>query len=131
LRDHVEETQELGLTLAAVGTGDMAYAEEFAKEREVDFPLLVDNDLETYGIVEARSATAVGLFRPSVMGSAARAILKGNLQGKIGRAPMLLGATHVIAPDGTVPYAWINGDFSDNAPIGEVIAAVRANAKGR
>jgi peroxiredoxin len=122
----MDEARTLGVTLAAVGTGDMAYAEEFAQEQVVDFPLLVDTELDTYGIVETKSATAVGLFRPSVMVSATKAIVKGNLQGKIGRAPMLLGATHVIRPDGTVPYAWVNDDFSDNAPIAEVLAAVRS-----
>jgi peroxiredoxin len=127
----MDEAHDLGATVAAVGTGDMAYAEEFAVDRHVDFPLVIDNDLVTYDIVQARTATAVGLFRPSVMTSAAKAILKGNLQGRIGRAPMLLGATHVIHPDGSVPYAWINDDFGDNAPVGEVIEVLRGAQRRR
>jgi peroxiredoxin len=125
LRDHLDESIELGVTIAAIGTGDMDYAESFAEEREVDFPLLVDEDLITYGIVEAQTSTAAGLFRPSVMTSAAMAIVKGNLQGRIGRAPMLLGATHVIRPDGSVPFAWVNDDFGDNAPIPDVLETLR------
>ncbi len=44
-------------------------------------------------------------------------------KGRTGKRPLTRGATYVIRPDGSVPFAWMNADFADSAPI-EVLAAV-------
>jgi peroxiredoxin len=125
LRDAVDDIRTTGATLAAIGTGDLDYARHFAEERGIDFPLMVDETSTSYRAVGTRKGTKRGLVSPKVLARGAQAVAGGNLQGKVGRAPMVLGACHVIRPDGSVPFAWINGDFADNAPIDEVLAALR------
>jgi peroxiredoxin len=124
LRDHVEDVRDADAALAAVGTGDVAYAEHFAEEHDIRFPLLVDDERRSYKVVGTKRGRAVDLAKPSVVRAGAAALARGRLQGRTGPAPMVLGAAHVIRPDGSVPYAWINEDVADNAPLDEVVAAL-------
>jgi len=47
-------------------------------------------------------------------------------QGRIVDHPGQLGGVLVIAPDGSIRYAHMSEDASDNPPVNEVLAAVRA-----
>jgi hypothetical protein len=113
------------VTLAAVGTGDLDYARHFADEQDIAFPLLVDEASLSYRAVGTKKGSLLGLANPKVLLSGAAAVRGGNRQGRPGRAPLVLGAAHVIRPDGSVPYAWVNEDVADNAPIADVLAAAR------
>lgn len=124
LRDHMDTLDEIDVALAAIGTGDIAYAQHFAEEQGIAFPLLVDDERRSYKAVGTRRSSVLDLARPSVVLASAKAMASGHLQGKTGPAPMILGAAHVIRPDGSVPYAWINDDVADSAPIDEIIAAL-------
>jgi peroxiredoxin len=125
LRDAVDDIRSADATLAAVGTGDLEYARHFAQERDVTFPLMVDETSASYRAVGTRKGSKAGLLNPKLAVSGAKAIATGNVQGKSGRAPLVLGAAHVIRPDGSVPFAWINDDYDDNAPIGDILAVLR------
>jgi peroxiredoxin len=124
LRDAVERS-DAEVEVAAVGTGDLDYAEHFATEHRIAFPVLVDEDLATFRLVGAGTARVRDVAKVSVVTASFRAMRSGARQGKPGPAPMQLGATHVILPDGSVPYAWVNDDVADNAPIAEVLAHLR------
>jgi peroxiredoxin len=126
LRDAVEDVAGLGAALAAVGTGDLAYARDFAEERDIRFPLLVDETSASYRAVGTLKASKRQLLNPRLAVASAATVARGHVQGKPGRAPMVLGAAHVIRPDGTVAYAWVNDDFDDNAPVGDLLQAVSA-----
>lgn len=125
MRDHEDEVSAAGGTVAAIGTGDLDYARDFRDSREIGFRLLVDPALATYRAVGTKKGTLLGLAKPAVLAAGARITAKGTLQGKPGPAPLILGATHVLHPDGSVPYAWINDDYADNAPIPDAIEALR------
>lgn len=126
LRDHEAEIGAAGVGIAAIGTGDIRYARAFKSDRSIDFPLMVDDDLTTYRAVGTGRLTLGGMLSPSSVASSGRLLARGRLQGRTGKHPLTLGATHVIRPDRSVPYAWVNSSLPDEAPLPEVLAAVRA-----
>jgi peroxiredoxin len=124
LRDHEAEIRAAGVGLAAIGTGDIGYARHFEADRSIDFPLLVDDDLESYRVIGAGRLSLGEVLSPSSLSASVRLLTKGRLQGRSGRHPTVLGGTHIIRPDGSVPYAWVNATLSDEAPLPEVLSAV-------
>jgi peroxiredoxin len=56
LSEHEEALRTKGVALAAIGMGGRQYANEFCKETEIRFPLLVDEKRKAYQIAELRSA---------------------------------------------------------------------------
>jgi peroxiredoxin len=126
LRDHEAEIQAAGLDLAAVGTGDVEYARRFKAERSIDFPLLIDDDLESYQVIGTERLSLGSMLSPSSIGSGIRLLARGKLQGPTGSHPTVLGASHVIRPDGSVPFAWVNSSLEDEAPLPAILAAVQS-----
>lgn len=126
LRDHEEEIRAVGVDLAAIGTGDIEYARHFKTERSIDFPLLVDDGLESYRVIGTGRLSLGEVLSPSSLTASVRLLARGRLQGRTGRHPTVLGATHVIRPGGAVPYAWVNSSLSDEAPLPEVLRAVES-----
>lgn len=116
---------QAGAGIAAVGTGDPAYARDFKATSDITFPLLVDDTHASYRAVEAGRTSLVGLASPKVVARSLGAMTRGARQGRPGKSPLLLGATHIIHPDGTVPFAWRNDEVSDTAPVDAVLAALR------
>jgi peroxiredoxin len=126
LRDREPEITAAGAGVALIGTGDVDHAAEFKRRRGAPFQLLVDDDLVTYRMVQAGKGAIGGMVQPSTLAAGVLALARGQMQGRTGRAPLLLGATHVIDPAGVVRFAWRNNAYADNAPIGDVLAAVRS-----
>lgn len=116
--------QDLDAGIAAIGTGDLAYAEDFRSAQRLDFPVLVDPGLLSYRAVEARTGTVRQMVSAPVLRASARALRAGNVQGRTGQHPLLLGATHAIRPDGRVVFAWRNDDYGDNPPVSVLRAAL-------
>jgi len=126
LRDHEDEIGAAGVGLAAIGTGDLRYAEHFKTERQIDFPLLVDDQLATYRAIGARRGGLRQMLGLPTLTAGMRTVAHGRMQGRSGPHPLQFGATHLIRPDGSVPYAWVNDDFAADPPLPEVLAAIRA-----
>jgi peroxiredoxin len=124
LRDHEPDVTAAGATIAAIGTGDIRYAEAFAAEHDIGFPLLVDDDLVTYRAAGARRTSVLGLGSPRVLRAGAKALAAGHRQGRLGPATLLLGATHVVRSDGAVALAWRNADYADNAPVERILRSL-------
>jgi peroxiredoxin len=124
LRDHEEEIRAAGADIATIGTGGRAYAQDFKAERKLDFPVLLDPALATYGAVEAGTARLTQLVTPGTVKRGVQALTHRNVQGRTGKHPLKLGATHVIRPDGSVPFAWRNDDVADDPRPAQVIEAL-------
>lgn len=124
MRTAEDDVARTGATIAAVGTGDMSYARDFKATAAITFPLLVDDKHTSYRAVGAGRTSVTALARPVVVARGVRAVAQGARQGRRGKAPLLLGATHVIRPDGTVAYAWRNADVADTAPVEAVLDAL-------
>jgi peroxiredoxin len=140
-RDHAvqlhrarQEFEDAGVRLAVVGIGTPDDAAAFRRAQGVDLPLLADPDRKAYAIAGAKLATLDELIGPKVVGRAVKHTLAsrwrlGSIavhQGRIMGHASQLGGVLLIAPDGSVRYAYLSEDASDNPPVREVIAAARA-----
>ncbi|MFV8755075.1 peroxiredoxin-like family protein [Nannocystaceae bacterium ST9] len=128
LRDSNAAFEHAGARLVAVGTGGREYAKAFVTERKIPYLVLVDKQLETHDLIGIKSGTQAGVFKPSTLLHAAKALAAGERQGKSGPNPFLYGAAHVIAAGGLLQYAWLNDDYQDSAPVDELLAAAQAAA---
>lgn len=122
LRDRHEELDGHGAKVVAIGTGDLSYGRQLREQLRFTFPLLVDEGLRTYKVVQAGRGHLTDWVLPGVMRAGEKAAREtGARHGPPGRNVSVLGATHVIYPDGSVPFAWLNGDFSEDAPLERVL----------
>ena len=121
-----DEFEAVGVRLAVIGQGTPAHAADFRRSQKVDFQLLVDPERRTYRAVGARKATVTELLGPTVLARGlTRGLAAGVRQGRtIGDAAQL-GGVMIVAPDGSVPYARMAEDASDNPPNEEVLEAAR------
>jgi len=115
LREHENEFRKAGSALAAIGLGDMRYAQLFRDETGITFPLLVDAERTTYKAAELKSANLFHIFRRD--NGKARAIAKaaGFRQHSLGKDPFQLGASFVFGPGNRDLFVHINKTFSDDA----------------
>lgn len=130
-RDRVEQLigyrdylKRMACRLVAIGTGGAQYAVKFKREFGIDWPLLIDEPLDSYRAVGVQQGKWIDWLSPSVVRASLTAIRAGNMHGRMGQAPTFLGATHVLRPGGAVAFAWLNAEFHDDAPLGEVMAAI-------
>jgi peroxiredoxin len=120
--------------LAAIGQGTPAHARDFQRMQGIDIPLLVDGDRRVYEAAGAKVATLAELYRPGLLLDAGRKALGSRLRrgsivvspGPVMNHPAQLGGVLIVAPDGSVRYAYMSEDAGDNPPCREVLAAARA-----
>jgi len=123
LRGVKDRIRSQGADLVVVGNGRPEQAAEFAREENLDFPLLVDPDMEAYraaglkhGIVEAVSLKTVG--------HAIRALGKGFRQKKVQGDPWQLGGTFVISPEGKTLFRHVSSEAGDHPNPNEVLSVL-------
>lgn len=124
LKEQVPALQKLGASVVAIGTGDVAYAAEFRKEFNLPFPVLSDDNVTSYGVVGAKDTNLLNWVRPGNLVSVAATMSGGISQGRPGNHQRYLGATHVFWKGGKVAYAWLNDDFSKDAPLTDVLTSL-------
>jgi peroxiredoxin len=126
--------EEADVELAVVGHGTAEQARDFRRMQNVDLPLLVDPDRRVYELAGAKVATLNELIGPRQILRGLRATIMSRLgqgsiavhQGRIIGHAAQLGGVLVIAPDGSVRYAYLSEQSGDNPPAREVLAAARA-----
>jgi peroxiredoxin len=126
--------EEADVELAVIGHGSPEHAADFRRQQNVDLPLLVDPDRRVYELAGAKVATLQELIGPRQILRGLRATIMSRLrqgsiavhQGRILGHAAQLGGVLVIAPDGTVRYAYLSEESGDNPPAREVLAAARA-----
>jgi peroxiredoxin len=126
-----EKFEQAGVNLAVIGQGTTAYAQDFIKANHVDgLQVLVDPSRESYEAAGAKIATIAELLGPRVMAKGtATALRTGLRQTRTRGHSAQLGGVLIVAPDGSVPYAHLADDASDNATSDEVLDAARKAAK--
>ena len=128
------EFDKSGVNLAVIGIGTPAEAAAFRDAQGVDLPLLADPERRTYELAGTKVATLRELIGPSVVAEGVKRTIgsrvrQGSIvvhQGRIMGHGAQLGGVLVIASDGSVRYAHLSEDASDNPPTREVLAAARA-----
>ena len=123
-RDRFEEA---GARLAVIGQGSPEQARDFRESQRVeDLPLLVDGRREAYRAAGTKVATLGELLGPRMIARGARRSLATRVhQGRTVGHPAQLGGVLVVMPDGSIPYAHLSDDASDNPPNDEVLSALR------
>ena len=127
LRERESEFRQAGAALAAIGLGDMRYAQIFREETGITFPLLVDTERTTYKAADLKSANLFHIFRRD--NGKARAIAKGAgfRQHKIGKDPFQLGASFVFGPGNRDLFVHVNETFSDDADPKALLSVLTDN----
>jgi peroxiredoxin len=121
-----EKFDASGARLVVIGQGEPGDAREFMKTLKVDLPIYVDRDRAAYAAAGAKVGTLSELIGPkSVLRGLKRSASERVHQGRIVGHAAQLGGVFVIRPDGSIPYAHLAQDASDNPPNEEVLAAVR------
>ena len=122
-----ERFEEAGARLAVIGQGTPEQAREFRKSQGVDeLPLLVDTRRKAYKAAGTKIATFAELLGPRMIARGARRSLASRVrQGRTVGHPAQLGGVLVVMPDGSIPYAHLADDASDNPPNDEVLNAIR------
>jgi AhpC/TSA antioxidant enzyme len=125
LREHENDFQEAGASLAAIGLGDLNYARLFREETSITFPLLIDEKRIAYKAAGLKSGNLLHIFRRDNAQSRARARAAGHSQHSLGKDPFQLGASFVFAPGDRDVYVHLSRTFGDNASTGALLDAVR------
>ncbi len=110
--------------LAAIGLGDLHYAQAFQAESGITFPLLVDEQRQAYRAAGLGSANIFHLLRRDNAIARKRARAAGNRQHRLGQNPFQLGGSFVFAPGNVDLYAHISQTFGDNASPADLLAAI-------
>jgi prostamide/prostaglandin F2alpha synthase len=128
-----DKFEEAGTRLVVIGMGTSAHAKEFQRTQKVDLEMLVDPGREAYAAAGTKIATFSELLGPRVVAKGAQTTAKlGVRQGRTVGHPAQLGGVLVVAQDGSVPYAHLSDDASDNPSNDEVLAAANeAAGRGR
>jgi len=124
LREHQPAFHEKHAALAAISLGDAHYARIFQQETGIDFPLLIDQQRQTYEIANLKSANILHLLRGDNFKSRKRASAAGHRQHKLGRNPFQLGGTFIFGPGNIDRFAHLSQTFGDNASPATLLAAL-------
>jgi hypothetical protein len=125
LRERQTDFTQAGATLAAIGLGDLRYAQLFREETGITFPLLVDAERATYKAAALKSANLFHLLRRDNAQARNRARAAGHRQHALGKDPFQLGASFIFGPGNVDRFAHINQTFSDDATPAELLSILR------
>ena len=126
MREHESEFRAAGATLAAIGLGDPAYAQQFRDETGIGFPLLLDERREAYKAVGLRQASILHMLSPRNFAARARAKAAGHRPHKLGKNPFQLGGSFVFGPGNVVRFMHLSETFGDNAAPTALLDALRS-----
>jgi alkyl-hydroperoxide reductase/thiol specific antioxidant family protein len=124
LREHENEFRAKGAQLAAIGLGDLHYAQEFRQETGITFPLLIDEGRSAYRAVDLKSANLLHLLRSDNVAARRRARAGGHHQHHLGKNPFQLGGSFVFGPGDVDRFSHVSVTFGDNAPMSDLLAAL-------
>ena len=118
-----------GANLVLIGQATPRDAAKFRQRMGISLQVLADEHRVTYKAIGAKKGSVGELVGPrmlakGVVTSARNRVVQGMTVGSATQ----LGATIVVAPDGTVIWSHLATDASDNATPAEILAAVRKAA---
>ncbi|MBZ5533916.1 MAG: AhpC/TSA family protein [Acidobacteriia bacterium] len=124
MREYEEQFRSKGAKLVAIGLGGTDYARHFREQTGINFPLLIDEDRQTYRALELRKANLLHLFRGDNMRARKRAKAIGVRQHRLGKDPFQLGGSFVFAPGNKDLFAHVSQTFGDNAQPKDLLTAI-------
>jgi peroxiredoxin len=124
LRDHEQSFRNKGASLAAIGLGDMRYAQIFRADSGITFPLLIDEKRLAYRATGLRNGSLLHLLRQDNTLARKRARAAGHRQRGLGKNPFQLGGSFVFGPGNIDLYTHVSRTFGDNASPGVLLDAI-------
>lgn len=127
MRDARPRILALGAELVVVGNGRPEQALDFQQQRGIDFPLLVDPDLEAYAAAGLRRDLGATL-NFATLGNAVRALRGGHRQTSVQGDPWQQGGAFIITPDGRDHFRHISqaaGDHPEPEAIIEALEGIK------
>ena len=126
MRDRYEDFRRKGAEVVAIGQGAPEMAADFKMKRKIPFPLLVDQERETYRAMELRKGSALDVFGPQVLAKGTLSFVRGNLQGLAPEGTSLrqLGGALIVDKGGRVLLSHESADASDNLPVDRLLEAL-------
>jgi peroxiredoxin len=121
-----DEIREAGGDVVCVFQYRAEPTRNFCRQREVELECLGDPRRESYDAVGLERGGVKELASPRVAVRAVAAAAKGAVAGKPEGDTRQMPGTFVVGRDGKLVYAHYNEDQSDNAPMEEVLEAVRS-----
>lgn len=124
-----EEFEAAGAKVVLIGQATPRHAAHFRRRYAPELPVLADGERRSYEAAGAKRATVGELLGPRMLLKGAQTTLRDRVhQGRTIGDPAQLGGVLIVAPDGTIPYAHLSDDASDNPPNDEVLEAARKAA---
>jgi hypothetical protein len=123
-----EEFEAAGVALVLIGQATPRHAARFRSMMGIELPVLTDKERKSYKAAGAKVGTFTELLGPRSVGvGVARSLRSGGRirQGRTIGHPAQLGGSMVISPDGTVAFAHMSEDASDNASPQELLEAAQ------
>jgi peroxiredoxin len=130
LNEHLDELEQAGGSVAAVGLGRPEHAADFRRLSGIGFPLLVSEDTSVHERMGLGRGNWLRVLGPQNTPGALRAALKGHRTKRTGADMSQLGGTFVIDPGGRVVFAHRARKASDEAAVPEIVAALREAHQG-
>jgi peroxiredoxin len=125
LRDRYDEIKTQGGEIVAVGTGDQRYAEAFARDENIPYLVLVDDDAVAAHAASLQTLNWFQLLHPRTWKASWQTSRRGHHTHKPGMRVKQIGATFVIGAGDQVRYEHMDIDSTDHAEIDKVVAALQ------
>lgn len=124
LRDAYGEIAAAG-ELVAIGMGRLEDAAAFKARWRIPFPLLVDRRRESYRALGLQTGSLAQIAGPRVWGPFLAGMARGRGVAAGRQNVYQLGGAAVVAPGGSITYLHRAGTSADNAPVPDLIDALR------
>jgi peroxiredoxin len=122
-----DEIEQAGVRLVLIGQATPRHAAHFRGRQGIELPVLADEKRASYKAAGAKIATFSELLGPRVVAKGIVASARtGAVQGRTIGHPAQLGGTMLIRQDGSIAWAHMAEDASDNAGVAEILDAARA-----
>ena len=119
-----------GARVVFVGTGDPDAAEAFAREQQLQWPVLSDVGGAAFAAAGARRGLA-STFRLRAVRNGLRAWRAGHRQSRVAGDPLRQGGALVFATDGSLVHEELDAVGGDALDAPRLLAAARALESGR
>ena len=126
MRDRLDEFGD-GVELALVTFAALEYVAAYQEVHELPFPILLDADRSTYRAFGLGRGTVARVWGWRMMREYARILRRSGL-GRLERSTedtLQLGGDFVIAPDGTLSWAFWGDGPDDRPTVDQLLTAAR------
>jgi hypothetical protein len=124
-----EQFEAAGASLVLIGQLTPRHAAHFRRRQGIELRVLADEERASYRAAGAKIATFNELLGPKVTAKGVlTSVRTGQVQGRTLGHPAQLGGALVVAPGGEVVWSHMADDASDNATVGEILAAIPSPA---